>query len=88
MRRKRAVLVGHSMGTPVARQFYRKYPQNTLAIVIVDGALRPFGDKKMMDGLSPLFAAQLQRGGAQMFCRDGWSRPNTRNEGTDSSVVF
>ena len=24
---KRAVLVGHSMGTPVARQFYRKYPQ-------------------------------------------------------------
>src|SRR6266478_10064295 len=47
---KRAVLVGHSMGTPVARQFYRKYPQKTLAIVIVDGALRPFADKKMMDG--------------------------------------
>jgi pimeloyl-ACP methyl ester carboxylesterase len=46
---KRAVLVGHSMGTPVARQFYRKYPQKTLAIVIVDGALRPFGDKAMMD---------------------------------------
>ena len=48
---KRAVLVGHSMGTPVARQFYRKYPQQTLAIVIVDGALRPFGDKAMMDRL-------------------------------------
>ncbi|MDQ6653454.1 MAG: alpha/beta hydrolase [Acidobacteriota bacterium] len=47
---KRAVLVGHSMGTPVARQFYRKYPQKTLGIVIVDGALRPFGDKKMMEG--------------------------------------
>ena len=46
---KRAVLVGHSMGTPVARQFYRKYPEKTLAIVIVDGALRPFGDKAMMD---------------------------------------
>jgi pimeloyl-ACP methyl ester carboxylesterase len=46
---KRAVLVGHSMGTPVARQFYRKYPAQTLAIVIVDGALRPFGDKAMMD---------------------------------------
>jgi pimeloyl-ACP methyl ester carboxylesterase len=29
---ERAVLVGHSMGTPVARQFYRKYPQKTLAI--------------------------------------------------------
>ena len=46
---KRAVLVGHSMGTPVARQFYRKYPQKTLAIVIVDGVLRPLGDKAMMD---------------------------------------
>ena len=46
---QRAVLVGHSMGTPVARQFYRKYPDQTLAIVIVDGALRPFGDKAMMD---------------------------------------
>ena len=48
---KRAVLVGHSMGTPVARQFYRKYPEKTLAIVIVDGSLRPFGDKAMMDRL-------------------------------------
>jgi pimeloyl-ACP methyl ester carboxylesterase len=48
---ERAVLVGHSMGTPVARQFYRKYPQKTVGIVIVDGPLRPFGDKKMFDGL-------------------------------------
>src|SRR6266550_1338993 len=46
----RTVLVGHSMGTPIARQFYRKYPQKTLAIVIVDGPLRPFGDRKMMEG--------------------------------------
>lgn len=45
----RAVLVGHSMGTPIARQFYRKYPEKTLAIVIVDGPLQPFGDKAMMD---------------------------------------
>jgi pimeloyl-ACP methyl ester carboxylesterase len=46
----RAVLVGHSMGTPIARQFYRQYPQKTLAIVIVDGPLRPFGDRQMMEG--------------------------------------
>ncbi len=46
---ERGVLVGHSMGTPVARQFYRKYPQKTLGLVVVDGPLRPFGDKKMMD---------------------------------------
>lgn len=48
---QRAVLVGHSMGTPIARQFYRKYPEKTLAIVIVDGPLRPFGDKGAMDGM-------------------------------------
>jgi pimeloyl-ACP methyl ester carboxylesterase len=48
---KRAVLVGHSMGTPVARQFYRNYPEKTLGIVIVDGPLRPFGDKARMDAL-------------------------------------
>jgi pimeloyl-ACP methyl ester carboxylesterase len=47
---QRAVLVGHSMGTPVARQFYRKYPGKTLGIVIVDGPLQPFGDKKMLEG--------------------------------------
>lgn len=45
----RAVLVGHSMGTPVIRQFYRSNPRKTLALVIVDGPLRPFGDKKMIE---------------------------------------
>jgi pimeloyl-ACP methyl ester carboxylesterase len=65
---KRAVLVGHSMGTPVARQFYRKYPQKTLAIVIVDGALRPFGDKKMMDGfMAGLRGPNYKDAGAQML---------------------
>ena len=52
---ERAVLVGHSMGTPVIREFYRKYPKKTLALVIVDGPLVPFGDKKMMEQfLAPL----------------------------------
>lgn len=54
---KRAVLVGHSMGTPVARQFYRKYPEKTLAVVIVDGVLRPLGDKVMMDRMIAGFRA-------------------------------
>jgi pimeloyl-ACP methyl ester carboxylesterase len=65
---KRAVLVGHSMGTPVARQFYRKYPEKTLAIVIVDGALRPFGDKAMMDRMIEGFRGpNYQAISAQMF---------------------
>jgi len=45
---ERAVLVGHSMGTPVIRQFYRKYPDKVLALVIVDGPLRPFADEATM----------------------------------------
>jgi len=65
---ERAVLVGHSMGTPIARQFYRKYPQKTLAIVIVDGGLRPFGDKKMRDGFVASFRApNYKDAGSQMF---------------------
>jgi pimeloyl-ACP methyl ester carboxylesterase len=35
-----AVLVGHSMGTPVARQFYRRHPGQLLGLVAVDGSLR------------------------------------------------
>jgi pimeloyl-ACP methyl ester carboxylesterase len=37
---QRAVLVGHSLGTPIIRQFYRMYPKKTAALVIVDGTLR------------------------------------------------
>ncbi len=37
-----AVLAGHSMGTPVVRQFYRRYPQKVKALVAVDGSLRRF----------------------------------------------
>jgi len=65
---ERAVLVGHSMGTPVARQFYRKYPEKTLAIVIVDGALRPFGDKAATDQmLAAIRSPNYLEVGQQMF---------------------
>jgi len=36
---ERAFLVGHSMGTPVARQCWRKYPAKTLGIAAVDLAI-------------------------------------------------
>ncbi|HEX6043855.1 MAG TPA: alpha/beta hydrolase [Pyrinomonadaceae bacterium] len=65
---ERAVLLGHSMGTPVARQFYRKYPAKTLAIVIVDGGLRPFGTKELREQfLNSFRAASYKEAGAQMF---------------------
>ena len=53
---KRAVLVGHSMGTPIIRQFYRLYPDKTLGLVIVDGALRLLFPKAQMEQ----FTAQLR----------------------------
>ncbi|MFO0811331.1 MAG: alpha/beta hydrolase [Gemmataceae bacterium] len=39
---ERATLVGHSMGTPVVRQCFRRFPAKTKALVFVDGALRPY----------------------------------------------
>jgi pimeloyl-ACP methyl ester carboxylesterase len=36
----RAVLVGHSMGTPVVWQFSRLHPDKTQALIAVDGAFR------------------------------------------------
>ena len=75
----RAVLVGHSMGTPVARQFYRKYPDKTIAIVIVDGALKPFGDAAMMNNLiAGLRSPNYKETIAQMFT--GLSGPSLAPE--------
>lgn len=65
---ERAVVMGHSMGTPVARQFYRKYPQKTLGIVIVDGALRPFGTKELREQFVAMVRApNWKEAGTGMF---------------------
>jgi len=69
----KAVLVGHSMGTPVIRQFYRLYPDQTLGLVVVDGALRPFGKKAEIEKyFEPLF--KDYRGEAPKFI-DGLLEP-------------
>ena len=39
----RAILVGHSMGTPIVRQFYRLFPAKTIGLLLVDGSLKPPG---------------------------------------------
>jgi pimeloyl-ACP methyl ester carboxylesterase len=58
------------MGTPVIRQFYRKYPKKTLALVIVDGALRPFGDKATRDQFLNMFRApNYKEAAAPMFAQ-------------------
>ena len=56
------------MGTPIARQFSRKYPEKTLAIVVADGALGPFADKATMDRMIAGFRGPNYREAvSQMF---------------------
>jgi pimeloyl-ACP methyl ester carboxylesterase len=53
---KKAVLIGHSMGTPIIRKYYELYPEKTLGLVIVDGALLPFGPKEQVEKFfEPMF---------------------------------
>jgi pimeloyl-ACP methyl ester carboxylesterase len=53
---KKAVLVGHSMGTPIVRKFYELFPEKTLGLVIVDGALLPFGPRDQVEKFfEPMF---------------------------------
>ncbi len=82
----RAVVVGHSMGTPVARQFYRKYPQKTAAIVIVDGGLRPFGTKEMREQFMAMFRApNYKETSAQMLAQMSGSLSAADKERVNSS---
>jgi pimeloyl-ACP methyl ester carboxylesterase len=79
---KQVVLVGHSMGTPVARQFYRKYPGKVGSIVVVDGVLQPFGDKQMVDNMLAGFRSpQYREVAANMMTMI--SGPNLQQEARD-----
>ncbi|HSL53806.1 MAG TPA: alpha/beta hydrolase [Pyrinomonadaceae bacterium] len=83
-----AVLVGHSMGTPVARQFYRKYPQKTLAIVIVDGGLRLFGTKEMRDGFLTMFRSPgYKEAGSQFLAQMMKNLPAAELERANASFA-
>jgi pimeloyl-ACP methyl ester carboxylesterase len=70
---KRATLVGHSMGTPVIRQFYRLYPGETAGLVIVDGGLSeplpdPAAQKARIELLSgPAFQGEIDKSIEGMF---------------------
>ncbi len=44
-----AILVGHSNGVPVVRQFYREFPASVRGLVLVEGGLRPFVDAAAME---------------------------------------
>ncbi len=63
---KKAVFAGHSMGTPVIRRYYEMYPEKTAGLIVVDGALIPFGPRAEVDKFfEPLFTNY--KGGAATF---------------------
>ena len=68
---ERAVLIGHSMGTAVIRQFYRHHPARTAGLVAVDGALQMESPEEMEEAGAPLFTDQWQEYAVRMF--DGMS---------------
>ena len=54
---KKAILAGHSMGTPIIRRYYELYPEKTKGLILVDGALLPFGKREEVNKFfEPLFA--------------------------------
>jgi pimeloyl-ACP methyl ester carboxylesterase len=74
---RRAVLVGHSNGTLVARQFYRMFPERTAGIVVVDGALRPhFRDPAAAER----FIARMSGPGRRSFLEEFAERIQPSNE--------
>lgn len=59
---KSATLIGHSLGAAAIRQAYRRIPGRVSALVIVDGALRPFGDAAMLEKfIAPLRGPDFQQ---------------------------
>jgi pimeloyl-ACP methyl ester carboxylesterase len=54
---EQAALAGHSMGTPVVRQYYRLFPKKTRALIAVDGAFRRFTkDPAVLDKIVAQFS--------------------------------
>lgn len=70
---ERAVLVGHSMGTPVARQYYRLYPSKTAGIVVVDGALVQMFPKSQLETFFAPLRANYKENAAKFV--DGMLTP-------------
>jgi pimeloyl-ACP methyl ester carboxylesterase len=80
---QKAVLVGHSNGTPMIRCFARRHPERTAALVTVDGALRNlFGDSTAMEQFIAPMRGPLGRKAAASFV-DGMLPPSMPAERRD-----
>jgi pimeloyl-ACP methyl ester carboxylesterase len=72
---ERAVLVGHSNGTPMVRQFYREHPDRTAGLVVVDGALKSYfkNDSQWKEFIDPLRGKKYKNSASAMV--DGMVKP-------------
>ncbi|HWS56655.1 MAG TPA: alpha/beta hydrolase [Pyrinomonadaceae bacterium] len=70
---RRAVLVGHSMGAPVVRQFYRLFPEKAAGLVFVDGALWSLVPPAMADQILGSMRADYEKVRGPML--EGMLRP-------------
>jgi pimeloyl-ACP methyl ester carboxylesterase len=62
------ILVGHSNGTPVIREFYRQFPAKIRGLVIVEGGLRPFVDAANMEKfIAPLRGNNYQEAASKFI---------------------
>ncbi len=65
---REAVVVGHSNGAPVARQFARLFPERTAGVVAIDGALRNFfTDPAQAEQLLAIFRGEDWRPRTERF---------------------
>lgn len=71
----RAVLVGHSNGAAMIRQFYRRFPERTAGLVVVDGALRSYFNSSTQwdEFIAPLRAKDYKKYAQRMI--DGMVKP-------------
>jgi pimeloyl-ACP methyl ester carboxylesterase len=65
----RWVLVGHSMGTPVVRQYARLYPSRTVALVFADGLVAKASNAATYAALSLRFAGPEGKKSQEQFVR-------------------
>ena len=64
---KKAVLAGHSMGTPIIRKYHEMYPDKTLGLVIVDGALLPYPNRAELEKFFEPFYADYKNTAPQFI---------------------
>ncbi len=69
----KAVLVGHSNGVPVIRQFYRRYPERTRGLIAVDGAFRAMFPPEIQKRFLGRFRSEYWEDNVQAFI-DGFPR--------------